>query len=147
LSLELPRVTTADWTAAMTAMLASGLLVWASVRSGQPWAASLAFGLPGGALLAIQARSCLRSLRRPGRRLLASRDGSLWLQTVGQAPCRATLGLGTRLIGPSVFLDLLAESNLADQRLRTWLTPFDLPTPVLRRCSVVLTRSVPVDGS
>jgi hypothetical protein len=52
--------------------------------------------------------------------------------------------LGTRLIGPSVFLDLLAESNPAGERLRTWLTPFDAPPRVLRRWSVVLARSGPV---
>jgi hypothetical protein len=50
-------------------------------------------------------------------------------------------GLGTRVIGPSVFLDLIAESNPAGERLSTWLTPFDVPRPALRRWSVVLTRS------
>jgi hypothetical protein len=143
LSLELPPVTAADWIAGVTVMLATGLLVWAGVRSGRPLAACLPFGLPGGALLVLQARSWLRSLGRPGRRLLARGDGSLWLHTVGQVPRRATLGPGTRLIGPSVFLDLLAESNPAGERLRTWLTPLDVPPPVLRRWRVVLARSVP----
>jgi len=134
-------VTAADLAVGAMVALATGLSGWASVRAGWPVAASLLLVLAGGSLLAIQARSWLRSLRRPARRLVPCGDGSLWLHTAGQAPCRATLRLGTRLIGPSVFLDLTTESNPAGQRLRTWLTPFDVPQPSLRRWSVALTRA------
>ncbi len=79
----------------------------------------------------------MRSRRQPARRLVACADGSLWLHRAGQAPCRTTIGVGTRLLGPSVFLDLLADSNPAGDRFRTWLTPLDVPTaghsPVERR--------------
>jgi hypothetical protein len=52
-----------------------------------------------------------------------------------------TVSVGTRLLGPSVFLDLLAASNPAGEPLRTWLTPLDVPTQAIRRWGVVLPRS------
>ena len=56
-------------------------------------------------------------------------------------PAVMTIGVGTRLVGPSVFLDLLAASIPAGKPLRTWLTPLDVPTQAIRRWSVVLPHS------
>lgn len=109
--------------------------------------AALLLLLAGSSLVATQVRSWVRSSHQPARRLVAYADGSLWLHTAGHAPCHATVGGGTRLIGPSVFLDLLADSNLAGKRYRAWLTPLDVPTQAIRRWCVVLPRSGRGTGS
>jgi len=134
-------VTAADLAAGALVSLATAFLAWAVVRSGgSTTAVLLPLLLAGGSILAAQARSWMRSTRQPSRRLVACADGSLWLHTAGQVPCRSTLGVGTRLLGPSVFLDLVVDSNPAGERFRTWLTPFDVPPLALRRWSVVLPR-------
>ena len=140
-SLELPPVTAADRVAGAMVVLATGFLAWTGLRSGGSVAASLLLVLAGSSIMAIQVRSWMRSTQQPARRLVARADGSLWLHEAGQAPCRMVVGVGTRLLGPSVFLDLLAASNPAGKPLRTWLTPLDAPTQAIRRWSVVLPRS------
>jgi hypothetical protein len=45
---------------------------------------------------------------------------------------------GTRLLGPSVFLDLRVDWAQAPGRLQCWITPFDAPGRVMRQWSVVL---------
>lgn len=146
-SLELPPVTAADLAAGAIVALATAFLALAVVRSGGSITAATLLLLAGGSIVATQARSWVRSSRRPARRLVACADGSLWLHAAGQAPCRATVGGGTRLIGPSVFLDLLAASNPAGKRYRAWLTPMDVPTQAIRRWSVALPRSGRGTGS
>lgn len=133
-------MTAADLAAGAMVALATAFVAWAVVRSGGPMTASLLPLLAGGSIVAAQARSWMRSRRQPARRLVAGTDGSLWLHTAGQAPCRTTIGAGARLVGPSVFLDLLVDSNPAGERVRTWLTPFDVASSAIRRWSVVLTR-------
>jgi hypothetical protein len=140
-------VTAADLAVGALVALATGLLAWASVRTGGSMTASLLLVLAGSSIAAALVRSWLRSTRQPARRLVACADGSLWLHKAGQAPCRMTVGVRTRLIGPSVFLDLLAASNPAGKRLRTWLTPLDVPTQAIRRWSVVLPRCGLATGS
>jgi hypothetical protein len=133
-------VTAADLAAGALVSLATAFLAWAVVRSDGSKTAVLLLLLAGSSIVAAQARSWMRPTRQPGRRLVACADGSLWLQTAGQVPCRSTLGVGTRLLGPSVFLDLVVDSNPPGKRLRTWLTPFDVPPLALRRWSVALPR-------
>ena len=140
-SLELPPVTAADQVAGALVVLATGFLAWSGIHSGGSVTVSLLFVLAGSAVVAVQLRRWARAMRQPARRLVARTDGSLWLHTTGQAPCRMTLGVGTRLLGPSVFLDLFAASNPAGKPLRTWLTPLDVPTQAIRRWSVVLPHS------
>ena len=140
-------MTAADLVAGAIVAVATAFLAWAVVRSGGSMTAALLLLLAGSSIVAIQVRSWMRATRQPVRRLVACADGSLWLHTAGQAPCRATIGVGTRLLGPSVFLDLLADSNLAGKRFRTWLTPLDVPRLAIRRWSVVLPRSGRVTGS
>ena len=139
-SLELPRVTAADLAAGALVSLATAFLAWAVVRTDGSMTTFLVSLLAGGSIVAGQARSWMRSTRQPGRRLVACADGSLWLHTSGQVPCRSTLGVGTRLLGPSVFLDLVVDSNPTGERFRTWLTPLDVPALAIRRWSVVLPR-------
>jgi hypothetical protein len=133
-------VTAADFAVGALLALTTAFLAWAVVRSGGSMAACLLLLLAGTSIVATQVRSWIRSARQPARRLVACADGSLWLHTAGQAPCRATICVGTRLLGPSVFLDLLADSNQTGMRFRTWLTPLDVPTRAIRRWSVVLPR-------
>ncbi len=89
-------------------------------------------------------------MQQPARRLVARADGSLWLHAAGQAPCRMAVGVGTRLLGPSVFLDLLAASNPAGRPLRTWLTPARRASagnsPVERRSTAFRARGSFVTG-
>jgi len=133
-------VTAADLAAGAMAALATVFVAWAVARSGGPMTASLLLLLAGSSIVAALARSWVRARCQPARRLVARADGSLWLQAAGQDPCRTTIGVGTRLIGPSVFLDLRVESSPVGERFRIWLTPFDVPSLAIRRCSVVLRR-------
>jgi len=134
-------VTAADLAAGAMVALATAFLTAAVIRSGGSTTSSLLLLLAGSSIVATQVRSWKRSRRQPARKLVACADGSLWLLRAGQVPCRATVGVGTRLIGPSVFLDMLVDSNPAGDRFRTWLTPLDVPTATIRRWSVVLPRS------
>jgi hypothetical protein len=147
LSLELPPVTAADLAAGAMVALATAFVAWAVVRSGGTVTASQLLLLAGSSILTALARSWMRSRRQPARRLVACADGSLWLHTAGQVPCRTTIGVGTRLIGPTVFLDLTVDSNPTGNRFRTWLTPLDVPAAALRRWRVVLPRCGRLAGS
>ena len=70
-------------------------------------------------------------------RLRLGPDGALYLQA-GNAPAAvATLGPGTRRLGPSVFLDLRVASA-GRRRVCRWLTPLDVTDADLRRWTVVL---------
>jgi hypothetical protein len=131
-------VTAADLAAGAMVALATASLAGAVVRSGGPVAGSLLLLLAGSSIVAVLARSWVRSGREPARRLVACADGSLWMHTAGQVPSRAKIGVGTRLLGPSVFLDLLVDSNPAGERFRVWLTPLDVPSPSIRRWGVLL---------
>ena len=134
-------MTAADLAVGAMVALATAFLAWAVVRSGGSVTASLLLLLAGNSIVALQARSWMRSRGNPARRLVACTDGSLWLLTAGRDPCRTTIGVGTRTLGPSVFLDLQVESTPAGERFRTWLTPFDVPAAAIRRWTVVLPRS------
>ncbi len=127
--------------------LAAGLLAWRGVRLGGSMTSSLPWALAGCAIVTAQVQVWARAMRQPVRHLVACADGSLWLHEEGRAPCRMAIGVGTRLVGPSVFLDLGVASNRSAKRLRTWLTPFDVPTQAIRRWSVLLPRSGRVVGS
>ena len=131
----------------MLVALAAGCLAWRGVRLGEALTTSLPWVLGGAALVTVQVQNWARAMRQPARRLVACADGSLWLQTAGDAPCRLAIGAGTRLVGPSVFLDLVAACNTSAPRLKTWLTPFDVPAGTIRRWSVILPRSRGVAGS
>jgi hypothetical protein len=146
-SLELPAVVAADRIAGLLVLLAGLFVAWACARAGAAaWLVAvlvLACGL-----------DCARRLLawRRSRGSLAHRldflgDGTLWLSAPGQPACRVLVGRGTRLLGPSVFLDLHAASPVLAGRYRYWLLPFDAPEQVLRLWSVVLPRCWRVAGT
>ena len=89
--------------------------------------ASLLLLLAGSSIVAVQVRSWVRSSANRPDDWWPARTARSGCTVAGQAPCRMTIGVGTRLLGPSVFLDLLAASNPAGKPLRTWLTPLDAP--------------------
>jgi hypothetical protein len=132
---------------AVLVVLAAGFLAWRGLRLGGSFAGSLPYVLAGIVLVTVQVQAWTRARRQPARRLVAAPDGSLWLHLAGRAPSRITIGVGTRLVGPTVFLDLAVASNPAVRRLRAWLTPFDVPAQAIRRWSVILPRSGQVAGS
>jgi hypothetical protein len=94
--------------------------------------------LAGGIYCARRLLAWRQASTAPRRRLDFMGVGTLWLSTPGQPACRVLVGRRTRLLGPSVFLDLYAASPVLAGRYRFWLLPFDAPEPVLRRWSVVL---------
>ena len=145
-SLDLPVLTVADRSAGVMLVLATGFATWACARQGQAAGAVLACAV-GGLLFAIQAASWARSRRRPPGRLEALADGSLWLHRAGLPPCRMAAAPGTRLIGPSVFLDLHATVPGAVAPLRCWITPLDAPRDTLRRLGVALAGAGRATGS
>lgn len=120
---------------------ATAFLAWTGVRAGLHDGVVAGLILVGVILLALQWRVCQRHRSQPARCLRAAADGSLWLHTVGQPACRATVGRGTRLLGPSVFLDLHVACPGSPQRIQRWISPFDAPEHVLRQWCVVLPRS------
>jgi hypothetical protein len=120
---------------------AAACLAWTGARAGFSDGLLAATLVAGGAGVAAQMACWCRRRRQPARRLHAAPDGTLWLQTAGQPDRRVTLGRATRLLGPSVYLDLHAVSPEPAWRSRRWISPFDAPEYVLRQWSVVLPRS------
>jgi hypothetical protein len=138
-SLELPAVTAAARAGGVLVALASAFVVWccfrAEVHFGFPTAAAFA----GGLVLASLLNGWRGAGRAPVRRLEARPDGSIWLREAGNAEAFAvTVERGTRLLGPSVFLDLRVAYAQAPGRLHCWITPLDAPGRVMRQWSVVL---------
>ena len=137
-SLELPAVAAADRVAGLLVLLAALFVGWACARAGAgPWPVA-AMVLAGCLDHARRQLAWHRARGAPRRHLEVRGDGSLWLGTPGEPACRVLVGRGTRLLGPSVFLDLRAASPAPGGRYRCWLLPFDAPEAVLRRWSVVL---------
>jgi len=140
-------VTAADRTVGLLVALAAGYLAWCVFRLGGSATAWLSCLLAGAVIVTVQVRGWRRAGGQATRRLVACADGSLWLNIAGRGPSRLAIGAGTRLVGPSVFLDLEVACNLPGKRLRAWLTPLDVPTQAIRRWSIILPRSGRVSRS
>lgn len=138
-SLELPAVTAAAKAGGMLVVLATAFVAWCCVRAEVHFGFLAATVVAGGLVLAVQLRDWQRARRSPARRLEARPDGSVWLRETGTAEAFAvTVERGTRLLGPSVFLDLRVAYAKAPGRLQCWITPLDAPAQVMRQWSVVL---------
>ena len=140
-------MTAADRSVGLLVALAAGFLAWRVFRLGGSTTAWLPWLLAGAVILTVQIRAWRRASGQAARRLVACADGSLWLHIAGRNPSRVAIGAGTRLVGPSVFLDLEVACNLPGKRLRAWLTPLDVPTQAIRRWSIILPRSGRVSRS
>jgi hypothetical protein len=121
-------------------MIATVFLAWTAVRAGAGAWVPGAVVLAGAGICACLRREWRRARGLPACRLEAWPDGSIWLRQAGAAPAAVTNGRGTRLLGPSVFLDLRVAGCGRTGRLQCWLTPFDAPQHVIRQWSVALPR-------
>jgi hypothetical protein len=137
-NLELPAVGAAQKAGGLLVMLATAFAAWTGFRAG------VAVWIPGAVCLAglvVVARfwGHWRDARcAPARQLEARPDGSIWLHQAGVGPVALAVGRGTRLLGPSVFLDLRVGGTERPGRVQCWITPFDVPEHVMRQWSVVL---------
>jgi hypothetical protein len=135
-SLELPAAFAADAVAAVLALAAGLFAAWVLQRQGQE---GLALAAVAGGLLAgaVQAYGWARARSQPRWDLSGGADGQLWLRRdVMRTPVR--VGAATRVLGPSVFLDLHAKDPAIGLQYRGWLTPLDLSPDSLRRLTLVL---------
>ncbi len=136
LDLELPPVTLAARLAGVLVPLAAAYAAGALLVQGHDGPAVLVLA---GAALECVLRLVRRRSARPGTmRLRLGPDGALYL-LAGDAPAAvATIGPGTRRLGPSVFLDLRVATAGGCRRVCRWLTPFDVAAADLRRWTVIL---------
>lgn len=130
-------MTFADRLAAGIVLLAGAFLAWACARAGAVGLAVLA-GAAAAGLAARQAISWTQS--KVGPRLVLQRlaDGRLQATLGGGPPAPLALGPWTRLLGPSVFLDVAFATATKTVRCRRWITPRDVPVASLRRWTVLL---------
>ena len=136
-SLEVPAVTVADRLAAALVLLAGLFAAWALARQGTVGLAALALGAAG-VVAAQQAFSWTRSKRQAPWLLQRLADGRLQVRRGTGAPLPVAIGARTRLLGPSVFLDLDFATGGTREGCRCWITPFDAPAQALRRWAVLL---------
>ena len=137
LGLELVAVTVADRTSCVLVVAAGAFVAAEFVRLGIPWVA-VAAALLASAAAWVQWWRWTVSSRMAPMVLLRLADGRLQVHGAGPQPVAATLGPRTRLLGPSVFLDVHYAVSGRVVRYRKWLTPRDLPNGALRRWIVVL---------
>lgn len=133
----MPPVTVADRVAVHLSLAAGACGGWAFAWNGG-WAPVAVAILAGVALAALQLARIRRAQRSPPAWLEHRPDGSLWLAEGAATAVPVVLGAATRLVGPSVFLDLRCAGR---RPRRLWLTRPDIPAAALRRWSVVLPRT------
>jgi hypothetical protein len=88
--------------------------------------------------IVIQVLHWNRSRTAPRRWLETTPGGALMLRHADGVASPARLRPATRILGPSVFVDLECGISAAYPRIRRWITPLDVPHDVLRRWSIVL---------
>jgi hypothetical protein len=120
------------------------LVVAAGVFAATQWATvdrpglALAIVVAALALAACQAMSWTQSRTAARTVLQHDSSGGLRLSVGGRAATDVVLGPSTRVLGPSVFLDLCYALDGRRRRCLRWLLPCDVPSDVLRRWTVVL---------
>jgi hypothetical protein len=136
----LPAITVAERASCVLVLLAGGVAAAELASRDHGWAGVAAITV---AVLVglIQAMPWRVSGRQRSWLLERGSDGRLHLSAPGQPTVEAQLGAGTRLLGPSVFLDLRFEMAGQPRRYCGWLTPLDVPADRLRHWSVVLPSS------
>jgi hypothetical protein len=133
-------VTAADRLAAGLTTVATGYAAAMLAGRGQLALAGVVV-LAGALATARQVIHWDRSRRGPTLRLERAADGALQVRAGAAPAVPATLGRGTRRVGPSVFLEVRFASGGRSTLYRRWLTPLDVPATLLRRWCVVLPRS------
>jgi hypothetical protein len=135
-NLDLPAAVAAQAIAAALALAAGAFAAWVMQRHGL-YSVALAALAAGTLAGSVQARSWARARRQPRWELAGGVDGQLWLRR-DVMRARVRVGPATRVLGPSVFLDLHATDPAQRLRYRRWLTPLDLAPDALRRLTLVL---------
>ena len=137
LRLDWPAVTAADRSAAVLVGLAGAFVTLQCAIRGE-WPGAVLAALVTAGVLATQAFVWTRSSRCGPCRLERDGEGRLWWQERGMLPAAARLGPGTRVLGPSLLVEVQPVDRGRFRRRRAWLTPFDVPRAGLRRWTVVL---------
>jgi hypothetical protein len=135
--LEVPAVTLAERASAVLPWLAAAFAAWVCARHELALAGVLPV-LLAACVTARQNQCWTRSRSRPALVVEYRTDRVLRVRLRDDGPFPAVLGGGTRLLGPSVFLDLRFAVGGRQVRCRRWLTVFDVPADTLRRWTVVL---------
>jgi hypothetical protein len=134
---ELPVVTAADRAASMLVGLAAGFGAYAALRQG--WNAGAAAVCAAElVVIVIQVLHWNRSRRSPRRWLETAPGGAITLRHAGGPALPAHLRPATRILGPSVYIDIDCGVSAVYPRTRCWITPLDVPRDMLRRWSIVL---------
>jgi hypothetical protein len=139
LRLEFPAVTVAERAACLLTLAAGAFAAALCAKAGQ---AGLALSCVVVALAAAVAQVRGWTQSRSGAATVLESDplGNLQLRFDRLAPVAVTLGPSTRILGPSVFLDLHFVIAGRRRRHRRWLLQYDVPADVLRRWTVFLPR-------
>ena len=130
-------MTVADRAAAVLVLLAGAFAAWACVRAGSAGLAAAA-GTASVVTATSQAFFWTRSRSRPRLVLERLGDGRLQARRGDVRPVPLSIGARSRLLGPSVFLDVTFASGSKTVRCRRWITPCDVPAQALRRWTVLL---------
>ena len=140
LRLDIPAVTVADRAACLLTLAAGAFAAARCATAGQAWLA-LACTVAALATVGSQVRGWTRSRSAPATVLERDALGNLHLHVGRLPPVAVALGPSSRILGPSVFLDLHFVVAGRRWRHRRWLLQYDVPADVLRRWTVVLPRS------
>lgn len=138
-NLELPAVTAASRAGGVLVVMATVFVVWCCFRAEAHFGFPAAAAVAGGLVVASLLNGWRRARHSPARHLEARPDGSIWLRETGVAEAFAVaVERGTRLLGPSIFLDLRVSYAQGPGRLQCWITPLDAPGQIMRQWSFVL---------
>jgi hypothetical protein len=140
LRLEWPAITAADRLAAALVAMAGAFVALQCVVHGA-WPAMGAVLVVTVIVLIMQASLWTRSRRRGPAVLERDARGNLWWEERAKARLPVRLGPGTRVLGPSLLLEIEPAEPGGVGRRRAWLTTLDLPAEALRRWTVVLPTS------
>lgn len=140
LRLDIPAVTLADRTGCALVAAAGVVAAVQWATAGRPWLA-VAAAVAATALVTAQAISWTRSRTLPQTVLERDAGGHLQLRVDGRLATDVTLGPSSRVLGPSVFLDLRYALDGRRRRCLRWLLPLDVEPGALRRWTVVLPAS------
>jgi hypothetical protein len=133
----MPAVTFADRAACALTLAAGAFAASQCATAGHAWLA-LACVLTALAAAGSQWRGWTQSSSAPATVLERDALGNLQLRVGRLDPVPVTVGPSSRILGPSVFLDLHFVVAGRRRRHRRWLLKYDVPADVLRRWTVVL---------
>jgi hypothetical protein len=117
--------------------LAAGFAAYAALRQGWVTIAGVV-ALLGVVAMTIQALHWTRSRNAPRRWLERTATGGLVLGRGDGPALPVHLQPATRLLGGSVFIDARCAITAGENRVRCWITPYDVPREHLRQWTIFL---------